>query len=324
MTKYKRFEQRFNPWYSILKSPYLINNLKCASPIHLREMHLHQLKEDQLQCNHSCTESNSTVRINCNEKRIKKLPFLKHISSKVEIYFGFNSPHEFPIINITVSILVILLDLSYNYIATIPITFSSQYPNIRHLNLAGNHLTAIPSADEWKIINSLQVLELKTNSFTCNCSGLKLKQNLISISLQTRVRLKDLNQITCSFPSWLKDKMVYDLPDTFFGCPTLNLVLILTLTLSLLLLFCVATFIAYVFRYYINLFLFIHFGWRFCYSYTKDETLYDTFISYSFKDSGWVIDQLMKPLENLNPPYNLCLHERDFLVGVPICDNITN
>ena len=226
MTKYKRFEQRFNPWYSILKSPYLINNLKCASPKHLREMYLHQLKEDQLQCNHSCTESkkcicietsfNSTVRINCIEKRIKNLPFLKQISSKVEIYFGFNSLQVFPIINITVSILVILLDLSYNYIATIPITFFSQYPNMRHLNLAGNHLTAIPSADEWKIINSLQVLELKMNSFTCNCSGLKLKQNLISISFQTRVQLKDLNQITCSSPSWLKDKMVYDLSDTFF------------------------------------------------------------------------------------------------------------
>ena len=32
----------------------------------------------------------------------------------------------------------------------------------------------------------------------------------------------------------------------------------------------------------------------------------------------------MKPLEGLNPPYNLCLHERDFQVGIPICDNITS
>ena len=108
----------------------------------------------------------------------------------------------------------------------------------------------------------------------------------------------------------------------FFGCPFINLVLILTLTLSLLLFFSVGIFIAYVLRYYISLFLFIHFGWRFCYSYTKDETLYDTFISYSSKDSDWLIDQLMNPLENLNPPYNLCLHERDFLIGEPICDNI--
>ena len=31
----------------------------------------------------------------------------------------------------------------------------------------------------------------------------------------------------------------------------------------------------------------------------------------------------MNPLETLNPPYNLCLDERDFLIGVPICDNIS-
>ena len=48
----------------------------------------------------------------------------------------------------------------------------------------------------------------------------------------------------------------------------------------------------------------------------------DAFISYSSKDSDWVIDQLMNSLENLHTPYNLCLHERDFLIGEPICDNI--
>ena len=36
------------------------------------------------------------------------------------------------------------------------------------------------------------------------------------------------------------------------------------------------------------------------------------------------MEHLVNPLENLELPYKLCLHERDFLVGVPICDNITN
>ena len=40
------------------------------------------------------------------------------------------------------------------------------------------------------------------------------------------------------------------------------------------------------------------------------------------RNSDWVMDQLLNPLENLNPPYNLCVDEKDFLVGVPICDNM--
>ena len=309
--------------------------LKCGSPEHLRGQFLFKVNKIELQCKHSrctenkkcaCTETphNSTVRINCTKSNIKLMPpIIEQNSSKLEIYMGFNSIQQFPIANMSISLYVILLDLSFNCITNIPSTFFINYPNITRLNLVGNHLTTIPSKDEWKMINSLVILELKGNNFICNCSGLQLKITLTWLNARQRTKVEHLNQIICSSPSSVKDKIIYNLPNSFFGCPFVNLVLILTLTLSLLLFILVVLFLVYFFRYYINLFLFIHFGWRFCYSYTKDETVYDAFISYSAEDRDWVIDQLMNPLENLDPPYNLCLHERDFLVGVPICDNIT-
>ena len=324
----------WNKYYS-LTSESLITQLRCGSPSHLYGKHLYQLKKIELQCEHSrCTDNetcrcietpyNSTIRINCTETENNPMQvFHEQNFSKVEIYMGFNGMKEIPIANITISLHVILLDLSYNYITNIPSTFFSHYTHLTHLNLAGNCLTAIPSINEWTIINSLQVLEFRDNNFTCSCSGLQLKQTLGWLNARSKSIVKDLDQIKCSSPSAVKEKVIYQLQDPLFGCPFVNLVLILTLTLSLLLFFSLVIFIAYVFRYYIRLFLFIHFGWRFCYSYTKDETLYDAFISYSSKDSDWVIDQLMNPLENLDPPYNLCLHERDFLIGVPICDNIS-
>ena len=321
--------------HSNYRDKFAFVRLKCGSPVHLRGKYLFQLNQIELQCEHSrCTHSekctcietpfNSTVRINCTKSQIKHIqPFIKQNSSKVEIYMGCNGIQEIPIAHISISLHVILLDLSYNYITNIPHTFFCYYPNITHLNLVGNHLTAIPSTDEWKIITSLMILELRGNNFTCNCSALQMKATFAWLNARQRTTVAHLNQIKCSSPSSVKDKAIYNLPDSLFGCKFVNLVLILSLTLSLLLFICVVMFIAYLFRYYINLFLFIHCGWRFCYSYTKDEASYDAFISYSSKDSDWVIDQLMNPLENLNPPYNLCLHERDFLVGVPICDNIT-
>ena len=137
-------------------------------------------------------------------------------------------------------------------------------------------------------MNSLAHVQFAGNIFICNCTGLQLKETTI---LSLHAKIIDL------------DEVIYNLQDSSF----VNLVLILTLTLSLLLFLIVVLFMAYVFRYYINLFLFVHFGWRFCYSYTDDKTLYDVFISYSAKDSDWVVDQLVNPLENMDPPYNVCL-----------------
>ena len=333
MKRYRIFLCRF-PRYCFLKSEIFMKSLKCGSPNHLSGKYLHELKKTDLQCEHSrcidnekckCTETpgNSTYRINCTKTKIKlKRFFIDQNSSSFELYLGHNNIKKIPIANITLSMQVILLDLSYNYITNIPSIFFSHYPNMRHLNLAGNLLTTISSTDEWKIIKSLKVLEFRGNNFVCNCSGLELKETLVWLNARPRTTVEDLNQIKCSLPSSVKDKVIYDLPTSLFGCPFVNLVLIFTLTLSLLLFLSIVSLIAYIFRYYIHLFLFVHFGWRFRYSYKKEKTLYDAFISYSSKDSDWVIDQLMNPLENLDPPYNLCLHERDFLIGEPICDNI--
>ena len=142
---------------------------------------------------------------------------------------------------------VILLDLSYNYITNIPSIFFSHYPNMRHLNLAGNLLKTISSTDEWKIIKSLKVLEFKGNNFVCNCSGLELKETLVWLNARPRTTVEDLNQIKCSLPSSVKDKVIYDLPTSSFGCPFVNLVLIFTLTLSLLLFLSIVILIAYIF-----------------------------------------------------------------------------
>ncbi|KAI1886036.1 hypothetical protein AGOR_G00209900 [Albula goreensis] len=49
---------------------------------------------------------------------------------------------------------------------------------------------------------------------------------------------------------------------------------------------------------------------------------YHAFISYSHSDADWVRDKLLPCLENSKPPYNLCIHERDFMPGKWIIDNI--
>ena len=307
------------------------NSLKCGSPAHLYGRYLENVNKTELQCENTvCTDNincncietpyNNTLRINCNKTKIRQMPFINHNFSNLELYLGFNKIDTFPGNNIETFIQVTWFDLSNNFITDIPRIIFSYFPKLRVLNMARNRLALIPSEDQWRRMSSLETLRLSGNQFPCNCSGLKLKETLKT--LITRNIIKDVHNIKCFIPLKMKDKVIYNLPDSEFGCPFINLVLTVTLALSFLLFVLSVIFVVYIFRYYIRLFLFIHFGWRFFYTYTSDETMYDVFISYSSKDSDWVIDKLLNPLESQDPPYNVCLHERDFLIGIPICDNI--
>ena len=332
---FKEAAKEFNVYTNLEKD---FNHIKCGSPKNLKGKYIDELIDFKcgnyrtlFQCeNYKCTENkkcictetpeNNTVRINCNKINIEKLPGIKVISSfKLEIYARFNKIYEMPMLQTDIAVHVIRLDLSHNLLKSIPNSFFSQYPNLTDLNLAANLFVTLPSGTKWKNMNSLAHVQFSGNNFVCNCTGLQLKETIKTL----HAKITDLDSIKCSAPLHVKNEVVYNMPDSLFGCSFGNLVLILTLTLSLLLFLFVVFFVAYVFRYYIHLFLFVHFGWRFCYSYTEEKTLYDVFISYSAKDSDWVVDQLVNPLENLDPPYNVCLHERDFVIGFPICENIS-
>ena len=57
------------------------------------------------------------------------------------------------------------------------------------------------------------------------------------------------------------------------------------------------------------------------------EKTYDAFVSYAHQDSDWVLGSLLKHLEEpgqsrARRASKLCIHQRDFVVGKPIIDNI--
>ena len=51
---------------------------------------------------------------------------------------------------------------------------------------------------------------------------------------------------------------------------------------------------------------------------------YDAFISYHHEDSLWVRHELLPRLENGHSQFRVCVHERDFIVGETVADNIVS
>lgn len=77
--------------------------------------------------------------------------------------------------------------------------------------------------------------------------------------------------------------------------------------------------LAYKFHFYLRYCCVLLKGYK---ASTQQEFLYDAFVIYSSKDEAWVMEELVEKLEKGVPPFQLCLHVRDFEVGKSITSNI--
>ena len=76
------------------------------------------------------------------------------------------------------------------------------------------------------------------------------------------------------------------------------------------------------FRQEIVVLLFVKFGLRCRRVKEVGERKYDAFIAYNQEDIAFVKDKILRPLENMDPSYNICIHHRDFEIGDWITNNI--
>uniref|UniRef100_UPI003AADB829 toll-like receptor 18 n=1 Tax=Centroberyx gerrardi TaxID=166262 RepID=UPI003AADB829 len=237
------------------------------------------------------------------------------------------------------------LDLSYCELDQLDMTYFEKTTNLKELLLSGNKIKFIPS--RWKS-PSLQSLALDGNSF-----------GLISMeSFQDMPRLSRLTagnnpyHCTCELHAFIQDTMskgkvnLTDWPENY-RCyhpeALLNTVISnylpghVACDIRLVIIICVATTAAVILILMVICYIF-DVPWytkatyqiiRAKYRAHKEKAAgesevfaYHAFISYSHSDADWVRDQLLPSLENNRNPYRLCIHERDFMPGKWIIDNI--
>ena len=213
------------------------------------------------------------------------------------------------------------LTLKYCSLTSVSSAVFADLTQLRDLDISHNNIRVIDRGSfPSDFFKHVQTLHVAYNKLACTCNLYWFRQ-FIELKVKTVV---DVNRSYCFAPSEMADTLVkkynptecLSLPMEFFGTVALSLSLSALLLLSSLI---------YKFRWHVR-FAWFQFRARFSQyqrlSEFAEEFRYDVFVSYNYDNVQWVKDNLIQPLEK-EMGLCLCIHDRDFLAGEDIVDNIT-
>ncbi|XP_072535628.1 toll-like receptor 18 [Salminus brasiliensis] len=210
--------------------------------------------------------------------------------------------------------------LSGNKIKFIPSGWRS--PNLKSLALDGNSFGLI-SMSSFKGMPNLEQLKAGNNPYHCTCD---LHTFIQETTVKGNVRITDWPEnYRCYYPADLLNTMVSQYFPGHVACDIRLVILISVVTTAVFVL--AIMLMCYIFNipwYAKATYQIIRAKYR-----ARKEGVglsadytFHAFISYSHSDADWVRDKLLPCLENCRPPYRICIHERDFMPGKWIIDNI--
>ncbi|XP_050321359.1 protein toll-like [Bactrocera neohumeralis] len=277
-----------------------------------------------IECN--CYTQFEFLHINCKgAQRIEQLPRPEQVGLKSSVLDISNN--NFIVLPLNTAFgygNVSQLNASYNKITSINI---SQLPtNLTVLDLRNNRLKSLNDEFLRAYLNEstkLKFLYLSENPWFCNCSTLQLLYTLRT----HRRRIPDADQLLCV--NLLNDTLLT--ANVRELCPTpvnveyyqdLNTTLI-SVGLTIIIFLCIIV-LFYKYKLEVKVWLYSHNILRFCIrecELDKHKT-FDAFISYAHQDADFVNHTLLPQLEQCEPPFRVCTHERNWLAGAYIPEQI--
>ncbi|KAL2780125.1 toll-like receptor 1 precursor, partial [Daubentonia madagascariensis] len=237
-----------------------------------------------------------------------------------------------------------VLDLHGNRIESIPEDVTC-LEALQELNVAFNSLTDLPgcgtfsslsvliidhnsvsqpSADFFQSCQKIRSIKAGNNPFQCTCELREFVKNIGQLSSEVVEGWPDFYK--CDYPESYKGTLLKDFHMSPLSCNTA--LLMVTIGAIMLVLAVIVTFLC----------IYLDLPWylRMVYQWTQtrhrarnipleelQRTLqFHAFISYSEHDSAWVKNELVPCLEKED--IRICLHERDFVPGKSIVENIIN
>ncbi|NXI48646.1 TLR1 protein, partial [Galbula dea] len=212
------------------------------------------------------------------------------------------------------------LNLALNKLADLP--GCSAFTSLEFLNIEMN-LILTPSADFFQSCPRVRELQAGQNPFKCSCE----LQDFIRLERQSGGKLAGWPAAyVCEYPDDLRGTQLKDFHLTELACNTM--LLLVTALLLTLVLVAVVAFLCI----YLDVLWYVRMTWQWTQTKRRawhnhpeeQETVlqFHAFISYSERDSLWVKNELIPNLEKGEGCVQLCQHERNFIPGKSIVENI--
>lgn len=214
------------------------------------------------------------------------------------------------------------LNLASNRLADLP--GCGGFRSLQFLNVEMNSVLT-PSADFFQSCPRVRELQAGHNPFKCSCE----LQAFVRLERQSGGKLAGWPAAyVCEYPQGLRGTQLEDFHLSQLACNT-ALLLVTALLLTLLLVAVVA---------FLCIYLDVPWYARMTWQWTRTKRRawheapgdqgsflqFHAFISYSERDSLWVKNELIPSLEKGEGCVRLCQHERNFIPGKTIVENIIN
>lgn len=312
-------------------------NLRCSSPDNLNGQLAKGVNPMDLLCPFDYEQTNPKrcpqgcdcwvrsydriLMVNCSNGNFTRVPNLPRIEQQLagtELYMENNDLTMLPESSSPGYANVVKIFAAGNNLTVIN---GSQLPaNLTHLDVRFNNLkyfneSAIKFLNESK---SMKSISLSRNPWTCDCEA----KPLLMFAQSNYEMISDLGNMSCAnfdTTKYISELSISDI------CSGNELYIATSIAISLIGLI-IGSLAALYYKYQkeIKIWLYAH-NW--CMWFVTEDELdkdkkYDAFISYSHKDEQFIADYLVPQLENGTPPFKLCVHVRDWLVGECIPDQI--
>ncbi|XP_042190009.1 toll-like receptor 8 [Callorhinchus milii] len=290
--------------------------------------------------------------LNLSENKLKSIPseayenLPKNLSF---LSFSYNSLETFEWQKLQMFKNLRILDLSYNKLTTAPRKLNNCTKSLERLLLSHNSISQLPekflpfgmslkyldlSYNKIKMLNqsifpvdgsiSLKVLDLIGNPFHCSCDIVPF---IVWINSCKVIIPRLATDVTCDSPEDQKGQSIIFVDQ--HACANNDIATLLNIVTTFIII-CTMVIATTHHLFYWDVWYLYYFctaklkGYR---ALSTDDYFYDAFIAYDPSDlavTDWVVNELRVHLEEKGErSFSLCLQERDWELGLPIVDNLS-